>query len=83
VVDDFGDLVLGEPVVAGDLHMKLELVAGAQRDEDAERDKAAIATAQPFASPEPPEDVLHADLEKLVAEFAVAEVDVTVGHRPR
>src|SRR6476660_6857638 len=76
VVDDFGDLVLRQPVVAGDLHVKLELVGGAQRNEDAERNKAAVATAQPVAAPVSPEHVVDADLEQLIAELAVAQVVV-------
>jgi len=68
--------ILRQPVVAGDLHVKLELVGGAQRNEDAERDKAAVATAQPVAAPESAEYVVDADLEQLVAELAVAQVVV-------
>src|SRR6202011_982252 len=63
VVDDLSDLVLGQPVVAGDLDVELELFGGAQRDQDAERDKAALAPTQSFASPEPAEDVVDTDLE--------------------
>src|SRR5688572_3424054 len=83
VVDDFGDLVLGEPVVAGDLDVERQLVGGAQRDEDAERDQAAVAAAQTLTAPESTEDVVDADLEQLVAELAVAEVQLTFGHCAR
>ena len=74
VVNDFGDLVFGKPVVAGDLEVERELVGGAQRDQNAGRDKAAVATAQPLASPEPTENVVDADLEQFVAELAVTQV---------
>src|SRR5262245_36757634 len=57
VVDDFGDLVVGKPVVACDLHVELEFIGCAQSYEDAERDEAAVASAQPLAGPQPAEDV--------------------------
>lgn len=76
VIDDFGDLIFGESVVAGDLHVRLELVGGAQCDQDAERDKAAIAAAQSLAAPEPDEDVVDTDLQRLLAELAVTQAGV-------
>lgn len=79
VIDDFGDLILAESVVAGDLHVGLELVGGAQCDQDAERDKAAIAAAQSLAAPEPAEDIVDTDLQKLLAELAVTQAGVVVG----
>ena len=63
VVDDLGDLVFGQAVVPGDLHMELQLIGRAQRDEDAERDQAAVPPAQALASPQPPEDVVDTDLQ--------------------
>src|SRR3954466_4256056 len=81
VVDDFGDLVFGEPVVPSDLNVEFEFVSRAQRDKDAECDEAAVAAAQPVAGPKPAEDVVDANFEEFVTERAVAQV--VVGHSPR
>jgi len=55
----------------------LDFVGRSKRDQDAERDEAAVASAEAVASPKPAEDVVDADLQELVAELAVAEVELT------
>ena len=41
--------------------------------------KAAIAAAQSLAAPEPAEDIVDTDLQKLLAELAVTQAGVVVG----
>ena len=41
--------------------------------------RAAVATAQPVAAPEPAEDIVDTDFQKFLAELAVTQAGVVVG----
>jgi hypothetical protein len=51
VVDDLRDLGVGQAVGARDLEVDGEFVVGSQRDEEAQRDEAAVAAAEALSSP--------------------------------
>ena len=51
VVNDLGDLILGDPVGECDPHMGSQFGLGTQRDQDPERDEAALTLSETLARP--------------------------------
>jgi hypothetical protein len=79
VVDDLGEFVVGQAVGAGDLEVVVQFVVGAQRDQDAQRDEAAVAPADSVPCLQSAEDTLDADVHQIGGEAVGAEVDLIIG----
>src|ERR1700758_1867960 len=69
VVDHLLELLQRAAVLDRDREVYEQLVAGVQRDQDAERHQAAGAQVEAVAQPELAEDAVHRDLADLGAEL--------------